>query len=81
MGTNSLVMPMTVCHEHTKLRKQLSVRNYTKDEGRPLGAALQEEASNHLKLRRLRALVVSVKEKAELDFVRYMLRRRTKVNL
>ena len=72
---------MIVCHEHTKLRKQPSVRNYTKDEGGPLGAALQEEASNHLKLRRLRALVVSVKEKAELDFVRYMLRRRTKVNL
>ncbi len=42
----------------------------TKDEGRPLGAVLQEEASNHLKLRWLRAMVVSVKEKAEHDFVR-----------
>ena len=42
----------------------------TKDEGRPLEAALQEEASNRLKLRWLRAMVVSVKEKAELDSVR-----------
>ena len=42
----------------------------TKDEGRPLEAVLQEEASNHLKLRWSRAMVVSVKEKAEHDFVR-----------
>jgi len=42
----------------------------TKDEGRPLVAVLQEEASNHLKLRWLRAMVVSVKEKAKHDFVR-----------
>ena len=42
----------------------------TKDEGRPLGAALQEEAPNHLKLRWSRAMVVSVKEKAKHDFVR-----------
>lgn len=47
----------------------------TEDEGRPLEAALQEGASNHLKLRRSRALVVSVKEKAELDSVRCVLRR------
>ena len=33
------------------------------DEGRPLEAALQEEASNHRKLRRSRAGVVSVTEK------------------
>ena len=25
-------------------------RNYARDEGRPLGAGLQEQASNHLKL-------------------------------
>jgi len=36
--------------------------NCVRDEGRPLGAGLQEQASNHLKLRWLRASVVSVKE-------------------
>ncbi len=35
-----------------------------KDEGRPLGAGLQEQASNYLKLHWLRVIVVSVKEKA-----------------
>ena len=34
------------------------------DEGRPLGAGLQEQASNLLKLHWSRAIVVSVKEKA-----------------
>jgi hypothetical protein len=34
------------------------------DEGRPLGAGLQEQASNRLKLLWSRARVVSVKEKA-----------------
>ena len=34
------------------------------DEGRPLGAGLQEQASNHLKLLWSNARVVSVKEKA-----------------
>ena len=42
----------------------------TGDEGRPLEAALQEEASNHLKLQRLRADVVSVKEKVPQDGIR-----------
>jgi len=40
------------------------VRNCTKDEGRPLGVGLQEQASNHLKLLWSKALVVSVEEKA-----------------
>jgi len=40
------------------------VRNCTRDEGRPLGAGLQEQASNHLKLLWSKALVVSVEEKA-----------------
>ena len=40
------------------------MRNCTKDEGGPLGAGLQEQASNHLKLLWSKALVVSVKEKA-----------------
>ena len=51
------------------------------DEGRSLEAGIQMQASNHLKLLWLRAMVVSVKEKAKLDFVRYVLRRRTQVNL
>jgi hypothetical protein len=40
------------------------VRNCTKDEGRPLGAGLQEQVSNHLKLLWSKAMVVSVEEKA-----------------
>lgn len=42
----------------------------TEDEGRPLEAAIQVEASNHLKLLWSKAMVVSVKEKARQDFVR-----------
>ena len=38
-------------------------RRRMKDEGRPLGAGLQEQASNRLKLHWSRAIVVSVKEK------------------
>jgi len=44
----------------------------TKDEGGPLGAAIQVEASNHLKLLWSKAMVVSVKEKARHDLVRYV---------
>jgi len=40
------------------------VRNCPRDEGRPLGAGFQEQASNHLKLLWSKALVVSVEEKA-----------------
>jgi hypothetical protein len=40
------------------------VRNCTKDEGRPLGAGLQEQASNRLKLLWSKVMVVSVEEKA-----------------
>jgi hypothetical protein len=40
------------------------VRNCTEDEGGPLGAGLQEQASNHLKLLWSKAMVVSVEEKA-----------------
>jgi hypothetical protein len=35
-----------------------------RDEGRTLGVGLQEQVPNHLKLRWLRARVVSVKEKS-----------------
>ena len=40
------------------------MHNCTRDEGRPLGAGLQEQASNHLKLLWSKAMVVSVKEKS-----------------
>jgi hypothetical protein len=40
------------------------VRNCARDEGRSLGVGLQEQAPNHLKLRWLRARVVSIKEKS-----------------
>jgi len=51
-----------------------------RDGGWPSGAALQGEAPNHGELRRLRAGVVSVAEKAHQQCVRYELRRRTRVN-
>jgi hypothetical protein len=40
------------------------VRNCMRDGGGPPGVGLQEQAPNHLKLRWLRARVVSVKEKS-----------------
>jgi RNA-directed DNA polymerase len=42
----------------------------TEDEGGPLGAAMQVEASNHLKLLWSKAMVVSVKEKVPQDGIR-----------
>jgi hypothetical protein len=42
----------------------------TRDEGGPLGAAVQAEASNHLKLLWPKAMVVSVKEKVPRDGIR-----------
>ena len=47
-----------------RFERTQAVRNCTKDEGRPFGAALQGEASNHLKLLWSKASVVSVEEKA-----------------
>src|SRR5665648_221431 len=41
-----------------------------RDEGRPLGTAMQVEVSNHLKLLWTKAMVVSVKEKARQDLGR-----------
>ena len=46
--------------------------------GQVLGAGCQEQASNHRKLRRSKAVVVSVAEKAGLDPVRYGSGRRSK---
>jgi RNA-directed DNA polymerase len=45
-------------------------RSCTEDEGRPLGAAMQVEAPNHLKLLWTKAMVVSVKEKVPQDGIR-----------
>jgi transposase InsO family protein len=51
-----------VCYERNR-RRSGRKRCFTKDEGRPLEVGLQEQASNRLKLRRLRACVVSVEGK------------------
>ena len=48
-----------VCYERESSGSEQS-RCFTKDEGGPLGVGLQEQASNHHKLRELRAHVVSV---------------------
>ena len=58
----------------THLRKE--VRCCARDGGRSSGAGRQGQAPNHRKLRRSRAVVVSVAEKAELDSVRYGSERR-----
>jgi len=66
-------MQTTVRHEGAFTRQELS-REFApccrRDEGGPLGAAIQAEASNHLKLLWTKAMVVSVKEKARQDLVR-----------
>jgi putative transposase len=48
-----------VCYERDRSQVERK-RCFTKDEGRPLEVGLQEQASNRLKLRRSRAVVVSV---------------------
>ena len=48
----------------------MEVWNCVRDEGRPLDAGDQEPAPNHRELLSLRAMVVSVAEKAGLDPVR-----------
>jgi hypothetical protein len=62
-----------VCHEGTEGRQRWSpddVPCCTGDEGRPLEAAMQVEASNHLKLLWSKAMVVSVKDKVPHDGIR-----------
>ena len=66
-----------VCHEHLLKEK---VRNLRRDGGRPSNAARQGEALNDLKLRGLRAQVVSVEEKGVQRNVTYGPARRTQVN-
>ena len=53
----------------TRALEVISVRNCARDGGGPPGAGLQEQAPNHLKLRWLRARVVSVKDKSWLKTV------------
>jgi hypothetical protein len=62
----------------THSRKE--VRCCARDEGRSLGAGCQEQAPNHRKLRRSRAVVVNVAEKAGRDPVRYGSERRARAN-
>jgi hypothetical protein len=50
---------VVVCCERNR-RERWRKRCFIKDEGRPLGVGWQEQASNRLKLRWLRACVVSV---------------------
>jgi hypothetical protein len=51
-----------------------------RDEGRPLEAGSQVQASNRCKLRSSKAIVVSVAEKPGLDFGRYDPERRAQAN-
>jgi hypothetical protein len=53
-----------VRHECERVCKPIEARNWVRDEGRPLGADLQERASNRLKLLWSRAMVVSVEQKS-----------------
>ena len=66
------------CVPRTHRRKK--VRNCVRDGGRSSGAGRQGRASNHRKLRRSKAGVVSVAEKAGLDPVRYGSERRARAN-
>src|SRR5277367_2427642 len=66
------------CVPRTHRRKK--VRNCVRDGGRSSGAGRQGQASNHRKLRRSKAGVVSVAEKAGLDPVRYGSERRARAN-
>jgi len=63
---------MIVRHEGAGVRRQPHKMQLccTEDESRSLGTAMQVEVSNHLKLLRTKAVVVSVKEKAGQDSVR-----------
>jgi RNA-directed DNA polymerase len=63
-----------------RTRRRKEARNCVRDGGRSSGAGRQGQASNHRKLRRSKAGVVSVAEKAGLDPVRYGSERRARAN-
>ena len=67
-----------VCHETHRQGKE--VWSCIGDEGGPLEAGSQVQASNRCKLRPSRATVVSVAEKSERDFGRWDPKRRAKAN-
>jgi hypothetical protein len=84
-GTGELVRYADDCvtrmHRRDRCRRsshQMQCR--ARDGGRSSGVALQGEAPNHRKLRRSRAGVVSVAEKAGFEPVRYEPRRRAEAN-
>ncbi|EBS2696372.1 hypothetical protein DOW47_28725 [Salmonella enterica subsp. enterica serovar Florida] len=54
-----------MCHECTLW--QIRVQCCARDEGRPLGGGVQTQPSNYPELLLLRAVVVSVREKAQSD--------------
>ncbi len=59
------MVPAYVCHECTLW--QIRVQCCARDEGRPLGGGVQTQPSNYPELLPLRAVVVSVREKAQSD--------------
>jgi hypothetical protein len=64
-----------------KMNEQTVWTSCARDEGGPLGIGFQERVSNHSKLLRSRAVVVSVGGKVQGDTLsRYVSERRTKVN-
>ena len=63
-----------------RTHRRKAVRNCVRDGGRSSGAGRQGQASNHRKLRRPKAEVVSVAEKAGRDPVRYGSERRARAN-
>jgi hypothetical protein len=72
---------MTVCHESNQsVRKHTRKLCCTQDESRPLAIAIQVEIANHPKVLWSKAMVLSVREKAGQDSVRYVLRRRKPLN-
>jgi len=57
-----------------------ATKSCREDGGRPSGVVVQARIPNHHKLLWSKAIVVSVMEKAKLDFVRYVLWRRMQMN-
>nr|CDS58871.1 hypothetical protein SYMBAF_90109 [Serratia symbiotica] len=62
---DNIPVPAYVCHECTLW--QIRVQCCARDEGRPLGGGVQMQPSNYPELLPLRAVVVSVREKAQSD--------------
>jgi hypothetical protein len=76
---NKFTEETLVCHEGL-CRMEGNRPCCIHDEGRFFGVAFQEEIPNRPELRRSRAWVVSVREKAEQDSVRCVCMRRMRMN-